>query len=136
MASGEGIIECEKAFERLLDRKPNVAKHVGLESEKITASVVSVEAGFDAGYLKKSRKPHQALIARIEANKGEVQSTEVVHREALRRSKAKNQTMTAEMLEMKADRDRVLSEHLTLVERILELEKELKKHQNVLKFDS
>lgn len=136
MASGDGVRECEEAFERLLERKPNVTKHIGLEPEKITASVVSVEAGFDAGYLKKSRKPHQVLIARIEANKGEVQSTEVVHREALRRAKAKTQTMTAEMLEMKADRDRVLSENLMLVERILELEEELKKHQNVLKLNS
>lgn len=72
MAQGNGLKKCEEAFERLLSGKPNISDHVGIESHKITAGIVSVEAGFDRGYLKKSRSYHKPLIARIEAYKAEM----------------------------------------------------------------
>lgn len=46
-------------------------EHVGLDLSKLTASIVSHEAGFDRGYLKKSRKTHLPLLAKIEACRAE-----------------------------------------------------------------
>lgn len=66
-----GLLACEEALQRLLDGKPVVPEHVGLELSKITASIVSLEAGFDRGYLKKSRKAHLPILAKIEASRAE-----------------------------------------------------------------
>lgn len=75
MRSGDGISKglgaCEEALQRLLAGKPVVSEHVGLDLSKLTASIVSLEAGFDRGYLKKSRKTHLPLLAQIEAVRAE-----------------------------------------------------------------
>lgn len=75
MKSGEGISKgvgaCQEALQRLLDGKPFMPEHVGLDLSKLTASIVSHEAGFDRGYLKKSRKTHLPLLAKIEACRAE-----------------------------------------------------------------
>lgn len=66
-STGKGLDACEAALQRLLNGKPIRPEHVGLELSKLTAGVVSFEAGFDRGYLKKARQSHQAIIAKIEA---------------------------------------------------------------------
>lgn len=48
----DGLRACEEALTRLMKGEPVVSKHVGLSLKKITASIVSLEAGFDRGYLK------------------------------------------------------------------------------------
>ncbi|WP_260982930.1 hypothetical protein [Pseudomonas oryzihabitans] len=63
----DGVLECEEAFDRLVRGSPRIAAHVGMPPQKITAGVVSVEAGFDRGYLKSGRLKHQPLIAKIRA---------------------------------------------------------------------
>ncbi|SFP19592.1 hypothetical protein [Pseudomonas borbori] len=65
--AGKGLGACEEALQRLLVEKPVVPEHVGLDLSKLTASIVSLEAGFDRGYLKKSRKAHLPILAKIEA---------------------------------------------------------------------
>ena len=67
MKEKDGVQECEKAFDRLINGRPRVDAHVGITAEKITSGVVSVEAGFDRGYLKSARLKHQPLIAKINA---------------------------------------------------------------------
>lgn len=66
-----GLIACEEALQRLLVGKPIVPEHVGLNLSKLTASIVSLEAGFDRGYLKKSRKAHLPLLAQIDSARAE-----------------------------------------------------------------
>lgn len=61
----KGIDECLQAFERLKLNQALNKKFVGIEKCKITPSIVSQEAGFDPGYLKKSRHEHVALIMLI-----------------------------------------------------------------------
>lgn len=60
MKSGDGVSKgigaCEEALQRLLDGEPFVSAHVGLDLSKLTASIVSLEAGFDRGYLKNLAK--------------------------------------------------------------------------------
>ena len=47
MKSGEGISKgvgaCQEALQRLLDGKPFMPEHVGLDLSKLTASIVSHE---------------------------------------------------------------------------------------------
>jgi hypothetical protein len=75
---GRGLLECEEALQRLLEGRPVVAEHVGLSRSKITASIVSFEAGFDRGYLKKSRNAHLPILARIEAFRAEANRGAVI----------------------------------------------------------
>ncbi len=124
MAQGDGVKQCELAFERLLTGNVNVPAHVGLPRDRITASVVSVEAGFDRGYLKKGRAQHLQLIARIEASKKNVESDGGL-RERYRRAKASATTTAQEASRTKFLLDKVLTQNLTLVERVRELEKQL-----------
>ena len=69
--AGKGLGACEEALQRLLVGNPFVSEHVGLDLSKLTASIVSHEAGFDRGYLKKSRRVHLPILAKIEACRAE-----------------------------------------------------------------
>lgn len=122
MSQGDGVKSCEEAFERLLNGKPNKKEHVGINLAKITPSVVSAEAGFDRGYLKKSRALHKPLIARIEASKAEQFASDSNPRELLRRAKNSAERAVQSEGEMKNTLGKVLTQNLMLVERVRELE--------------
>ncbi|MGP5285049.1 hypothetical protein ACTXNJ_28235, partial [Pseudomonas helleri] len=67
--TSKGLVACEEALQRLLDGVPIVSQHVKLDISKLTASIVSFEAGFDRGYLKKNRKQHLPILAKINASR-------------------------------------------------------------------
>ncbi|EKF7416838.1 TPA: hypothetical protein MXR76_006395 [Pseudomonas aeruginosa] len=119
----KGVGACEEALQRLLDGKPFVSEHVGLDLSKLTASIVSLEAGFDRGYLKKSRKAHLPILAKIEAcragaNKG-AGSSNVKN---IKRLEDKVVLLEKELAMVSSQRDRVLTQNLQLWERVRELE--------------
>ena len=127
-----GVIVCEEAFNRLVDGAPVVSEHVGIDSSKITAGIVSVEAGFDRGYLKKSRKIHQPLIARIEAYRVEAASSKTTRSpkaQAIKRVQDKLAVVEDELKVACQQRDVVLTQNLQLYERVRELERELARAQ-------
>lgn len=129
---GSGVIACEEAFKRLVEGVPVVPGHVGIDSSKITAGIVSVEAGFDRGYLKKSRKAHQPLIAQIEAYRAEADSAIGVRSprvQAIKRAKDKLASIEEELKLALEQRDLVLMQNLQLYERIRELEQDLARLQ-------
>lgn len=120
---GEGVAMCEKAFIRLLEGGALVPSHFGIEPYKITAGVVSVEAGFDRGYLKKSRNSHKSLIARIDALREQTKPIERVKAGKLQILKV---SAMENMLRIACEqRDAVLVQNLQLWERISDLELEL-----------
>lgn len=121
---GEGVKACEEALERLLEGSPNLAVHVGLPRHKITAGIVSVEAGFDRGYLKKSRKLHMPLIARIEHIKRQTISPTSGIDQA-RRSRNAHKKVERELVIAKEQLAAVLSQNLMLLNQIRELETKL-----------
>lgn len=136
MTSGEGISKgigaCEEALQRLLDGKPFVPEHVGLDLSKLTASIVSLEAGFDRGYLKKSRKAHLPILAKIEAcraeaNKGCGSSND----KSIKHLEDKVVLLEKELAMVSSQRDRVLTQNLQLWARVRELE--LAERQNKLR---
>ncbi|MGY3305058.1 hypothetical protein ACVK1X_004373 [Pseudomonas sp. PvR086] len=125
----KGLIACEEALQRIQDRRPVVPVHVGLDLSRLTASVVSLEAGFDRGYLKRSRKAHLPLLARIEAlraaaSKGSA-STDVKN---VGDFEHKIELLKKELAIVRVQRDRVLTQNLQLWERVRELE--LSERQN------
>ena len=82
-----GLERCYEAFERLKSGCAENSKFLGLGPDQITASVVSQEAGFDPGYLKKNRAKHRALIEMIKTyaedsgNRATLSKAEIVRRE-------------------------------------------------------
>ena len=65
--SNNKLKDCWDAFERLKKGMPNNKEFLG---ETITNSLVSKEAGLDAGYVKNARPSHKELVdAIVEYNK-------------------------------------------------------------------
>lgn len=121
--TGSGLIACEEALQRLLDGKPFVPEHVGLDLSRLTASVVSLEAGFDRGYLKKSRRSHFSILARIEACRAEIKSgTGSSSAKIIQRLEDKLVLLECKLLMAETQRDRMLTQNLQLWERVRELE--------------
>lgn len=117
-----GLAVCEEAFERLVAGKPVVPNHVGLELTKITASIVSLEAGFDRGYLKKSRKLHWPLLAKIEAVRASASKGTSSDGRQLRNMEGQVARLENELSSAQINRDRVLAQNIKLWERVRELE--------------
>ncbi|MDD1017347.1 hypothetical protein [Pseudomonas rubra] len=123
----KGLAACYDAFDRLKTGKPIVAAHVGLLPGKITPGVVSFEAGFDRGYLKKSRSAHLALIAQIEAFRLQSELARDSKANEVRRARNKVAKVETELEQMQKQLYEVLTQNLQLVERVRELESELAK---------
>lgn len=127
MKSGDGASKglgaCEEALQRLLVGKPELPEHVRLDLSKLTASIVSLEAGFDRGYLKKSRKAHLPLLAQIEAvrteaSKGAGSSSAKQIRQMESRLAALEKSLSIAQMQ----RDNVLAQNMKLWQRVRELE--------------
>ena len=119
----KGVGACEEALQRLLDGGSFVQEHVGIDLSKLTASIVSLEAGFDRGYLKKSRKAHLPILAKInacraEANKGNGLS----NGKNVKRLGDKVVLLEKELAMVSSQRDRVLTQNLQLWARVREFE--------------
>lgn len=122
MARFQGLKKCEDAFERLVNGRPDRREHVGVRSADITPSMVSVEAGFDKGYLKRSRGPHRPLIARIGSLSGGVKAGAQPAVERISRALSAAEKAKANEAALKEILDKVLTQNLMLVERVRELE--------------
>lgn len=127
--AGKGLGACEEALQRLLVGNPFVSEHVGLDLSKLTASIVSHEAGFDRGYLKKSRRVHLPILAKIEACRAEAnKGSGTLSVKSIKRLEDKIGLLEKELAMFSAQRDRVLTQNLQLWSRVKELE--LAQHQN------
>lgn len=131
--AGKGLGACEEALQRLLVEKPVVPEHVGLDLSKLTASIVSLEAGFDRGYLKKSRKAHLPILAKIEACRAGVNKRcGSSNGKSIKRLEDKVVLLEKELAMVSSQRDRVLTQNLQLWKRVRELElaeRQNKSHQ-------
>lgn len=125
----KGLAACYDAFDRLKAGKPIVAAHVGLLPGKITPGLVSFEAGFDRGYLKRSRPAHMALIAQIEAFRLHSELARDSKADQIRRARNKVARAEIELKQMQEQLYAVLTQNLQLVERVRELESERAKQQ-------
>ncbi|MEX6503376.1 hypothetical protein [Pseudomonas zhanjiangensis] len=121
--ASKGLNACEEALKRILDGKPVVPEHVGLDLSKLTASIVSLEAGFDRGYLKKSRKTHLPILAKIEACRAEAnKGSGSYNGKIIKRLEDKLVLLEKELAMVCSQRDKVLTQNLQLWARVRELE--------------
>ena len=130
MKSGEGASKglgaCEEALQRLMAGKPVVPEHVGLDLSKLTASIVSLEAGFDRGYLKKSRKAHLPLLAQIEAVRaGANKGTGSLSSRQIRQMESQLAALEKTLSIAQMQRDNVLAQNMKLWQRVRELERSM-----------
>lgn len=120
--AGKGLGACEEALQRLLAGNPVVPEHVSLDLSKLTASIVSLEAGFDRGYLKKSRKAHLPILAKIEACRAGANKGRGSIGKSIKRLEDKVVLLEKELAMVSSQRDRVLTQNLQLWARVKELE--------------
>lgn len=130
MKSGDGTSKglsiCEEALQRLLVGKPVVPGNVGLDMSKLTASIVSLEAGFDRGYLKKSRKAHLPLLAQIEAVRAEAsKGTGASSDKRIRQMESQLAALEKTLSIAQIQRDNVLAQNMKLWQRVRELERSM-----------
>jgi hypothetical protein len=126
-----GMDKCREAFERLKAGKPHVAAHVGLDPTKITAGIVSVEAGFDRGYLKKDRLSHRALIADIEAYRKSFGTESSSKALQVKRANDKVTQAVSDLEIARSQLYHVMAQNVQLVERVRDLQGQLKALSNV-----
>lgn len=117
-----GIDACEEALGRLVNGSPAVPEHVGVDLTSITCAMVSVEAGFDKGYLKRGRDSHKALIARIDALKAAAEHRGLSIKEKVRKAEKKAETFKEKYERANQMLGIMMTENLRLLERIRELE--------------
>jgi len=126
-----GLAKCYEAFDRLKAGKPLVASHVDLPPSKLTAGIVSFEAGLDRGYLKKSRPSHLPLIAQIEAYRKSFGSADASKAMQIKRANDKVDKARRELEIARQQLYHVLTQNVQLVERVRSLEAQVKLLNNV-----
>jgi hypothetical protein len=117
-----GLDLCQKAFDRLKAGKPNNKKFIGMP---ITPSVVSQEAGWDAGYLKRDRIIHGPLIIEID-DFSKLQKSKLARLQSKldkANSEKEQEKNKAESFEKKYKAS--LAREFMLTEKIFELEKKM-----------
>lgn len=128
-----GLDKCVEAFERLKKGTPRIPEHIGLSASEITAGIVSVEAGWDRGYLKRSRENHKPLISLIDAYRADYAkgSTHVTKNAEIQKQKKKVLDYKKRCDEAEKRLYEALGRELILVAKIRELELELTQFRNI-----
>ena len=117
--------KCYQAFDRLKEGIAEKPKFLGIKSGQITPSIVSQEAGFDAGYLKKGRVKHRALIEMINTyateskNGSTLSKAEIIRRERIKLNACKEELLRVQhLLEQSLSREVLLSAQLAELEKL------------------
>lgn len=113
--SKDGVTKCEEALDRLLNSCPRNSKFSSIKSYEITPAMVSVEAGFDKGYLKRSRPIHSDIFKLIDDLTGKNKPKP----NRLKENKDKKYQEQALIMQ------KIMTQNLKLVARVRELEKKL-----------
>jgi hypothetical protein len=118
---------CREAFERLKEGKGQV-KYV--EKMDISCSTVSVEAGFDKGYLKQSRLWQASLVEDINDYKKGHESKSTSAATELERTRKKVKKATDAKVQAESLLYTLMQDNLKLVSRVAELEKLIGKYES------
>lgn len=120
--SDTGIKLCEQAFYRL---KMGIPQNSSFKGKKITAALVSKEAGFDSGYLKNSRTQHRPLIHEINKFYQDTKNKYITSSRIEKLNK-KIKELEEDIDELKKQRDASLARELLLFNEIERLQNLLK----------
>lgn len=126
-----GLDACYEALNRLKEGKPHINAHTGIKFSKITPAIVSVEAGFDKGYLKKNRPHHLTLINEINAFRSDhvVQAKDLANH--LKREQEKVKNLENQNHDLTNMIQKVVAQNLRLIERVRLLESICSQENNV-----
>lgn len=125
--SNNKLKDCWDAFERLKKGIPNNKVFLG---ETITNSLVSKEAGLDAGYVKNARPSHKELVdAIVEYNK---EITEGNLEKRIESLELKLEAEKEKSKKLKKERDEAFEREILLFDKLIKLEQKVEK-SNVLK---
>ncbi|HAS3611739.1 hypothetical protein [Vibrio cholerae] len=122
-----GLEKCLDALERIKKNTPNLNKFADLPRNKVTAAVISQEAGFDSGYLKKKRPQHQEIISLIESYRHSDTGSTLSVREKIEREKRKTERLQARLEQAEDKLNKALARELLLLDQIDRMEQELLK---------
>lgn len=123
----KGLEKCFEALERIKKNKPNVIQFVDLPRNKVTPAIISKEAGFDSGYLKRKRPQHHEIISLIESYKYSDTGGTLTNREQLEREKRKSKRLQELLKETEGKLYNALARELLLLDQIDHMEQELLK---------
>ncbi|WP_105255656.1 hypothetical protein [Pseudoalteromonas sp. T1lg75] len=123
----KGVTKCFEALERIKANKPVISKFIDLPRNKVTAAVISQEAGFDSGYLKKNRPQHQEVISLIESYRAASIKSTLSTKEKFNRERRKVERLQARLGDVEGKLYQSLARELLLLDQIEQLEKKLKK---------
>jgi len=125
--AGEGLQLCEEALQRLIDGAPNNSKFIGV---KITPSIVSQEAGFGSGYLKKAR--HKEFIDDIfEAQKKQQEHLKTIPEAKHKDVKAQLEISKRELRRYKRLLEDSLGREMRLLAQVRSLERKTNTSSNI-----
>lgn len=120
--SNNKLKDCWDAFERLKKGIPNNKEFLG---ETITNSLVSKEAGLDAGYVKNARPSHKELVdAIVEYNK---EITEGNLEKKIESLELKLEAEKEKSKKLKKERDEAFEREILLFDKLIKLEKKVEK---------
>lgn len=118
--------QCYDAFDRLKAGKGEHIDCKGLPLSQITFSKISIEAGHDAGYLKKSREQHKLLLSMLMAFLNELPSSTTMGKGvAIKRQKTKVKYAQEDASRMKEKLEAALGRELQLYHVLNKAEKEI-----------
>lgn len=120
-----GLEKCFEALERIKINKPNLLKFKNIPPSKVTPAIISQEAGFDSGYLKKKRPQHQALLSLIESYKHSDSSSTLSFREKIARERRKTESMQSQINKIETKLHEALAREILLLDQIDRMEQEL-----------
>lgn len=112
--SKDGLIKCEEALDRLLNHCPVNSQFSAIKAHEITPAMTSVEAGFDKGYLKRSRPAHAEIIGKIDS---------VSKKKKLKPKRHKGESVDEKYARQDAIMQTILTQNLKLMMRIREYDK-------------
>ena len=122
-----GLDKCFEALGRIKANNPLESKFVDLPRNKVTAAVISQEAGFDSGYLKKKRPQHQPIISLIESYRSSDTGSTLSVRESIEREKRKAESFRTRLKLAEIKLHNALARELLLIDQIDRMEQELAK---------
>ncbi|WP_076416854.1 hypothetical protein [Shewanella sp. UCD-KL12] len=122
-----GLEKCFEALDRIKANKPIEPKFVDLPKHKVTAAVISQEAGFDSGYLKKKRLQHQPILSLIGAYKSSDTGCTLSVHERTKREKRKVESLRVQLDLTENKLHNALAREVLLLDQIDNMERELAK---------
>lgn len=122
-----GLKKCLDALERIKNNTPNLSQYADLPRNKVTAAVVSQEAGFDGGYLKKSRPQHQEILSLIASYRYSNSGSTLSVREKIKREEHKTESLRARLKLVEDKLHKALAREMLLLDYVDRMEQELLK---------